>query len=71
MVSRMIALTLSAAPAAASSRRASHSDDAKPNVAIATPQSPAAITTTSPCRRTWPIQPDSSEETSAPAYGAA
>ena len=71
IVWRMTALTLSAAPAPARRRSASQSESANPNATMKTPQSPAAIATTRPCRRTCPIQPDSSDASSAPAYGAA
>ena len=68
---RKAALTLSAAPAKASSTSASGSAVAKPNARIARPQSAAAIATARPWRRTWLTQPESSVAASAPAYGAA
>ena len=71
IVERKTALTLSAAPATASSSEPAQSVFVKPNAAIAIPHPAAAITTASPCRRTCGIQPDASDETSAPAYGAA
>ena len=71
IVERKIALTSSAAPATASSTSESQSDSAKPNAAIATPHPHAASTTARPCLRTCGIHPEASEETSAPAYGAA
>ena len=71
IVERKTALMLSAAPAIASSTSPSQSVSAKPKAAIATPHADAAIATASPCRRTCGIQPEASDDASAPAYGAA
>ena len=71
MVARKTALMLSAPPAIASRTSPTHSVSAKPNAAIASPHPDAAIATARPWRRTCGIQPDASDETSAPAYGAA
>ena len=71
IVLRRTALTKSAAPATASSSRASQSAVAKPNATSAAPHAAAATTTPRPCLRTRASGPEKIEATSAPAYGAA
>ena len=71
IVERRTALTKSAAPASPRKTSASPSCPASPKQRIAAPQSAAPTQTPSPCRRTWPTHPDSSEAASAPTYGAA
>ena len=67
MIERQTALTLSAAPASASSAAAGHSEPARPAAAIAKPQTTTAAITTSPSLRTRSIQPVVSAATVAPA----
>ena len=71
MAERQTALTLSAAPATASSAAAAHSDPASPASAIAAPQTATAQITIRPSRRAWASQPVVSAATVAPAETAA
>ena len=66
-----MALVSSAKPATASMATPSQSAVEKPNPAIAAPQSTIAAATATPWRRTWPVHPEVSAESSAPADGAA
>lgn len=67
MTERHTALTLSAAPATASSAAAGHSDPANPAAASATPQTQTAAIVTRPRRRAESSQPVVSAATAAPA----
>ena len=71
IVERQTALTLSAAPATASSAAATHSDPASPARAIAAPQATTAHTTIRPSRRALPSHPVVRAATVAPAETAA
>src|SRR4051794_11544258 len=68
---RQTALTLSAAPATASSAAAGHRVDTSPAAAIAAPQTTTAPMTISPSRRTCPGQRVVSAAPVAPAETAA
>ena len=71
IVLRNTALTMSAAPATASSTTPSHSIRAKPNPVIASPHTTIATSTASPCRCTRPSQPPNVAPSSAPTAMAA
>jgi hypothetical protein len=71
IVERNTALTMSAAPAAASSSTPTHSVVVRPNAVIATPQATIASSTARPCRLTRPNQPPPSAPIRAPAATAA
>src|SRR5687768_4437707 len=64
---RQTALTLSAAPATASSAAAAHSDPTNATAAIAAPHTQTATIVTIPSRRTWSSQRVVSAATTAPA----
>src|SRR5262249_19899354 len=71
IVCRYTAETRSAAPAAASSSTAGHSERARPAAATVRPQAITAAPSASPCRRTRPIHPEDSPPTTAPSAIAA
>jgi len=71
IVLRNTAENTSAAPATASSSRASGSQRATPKAVIDAPQASTATTTERPCRLTRPTQPLVSAPSRAPAPGAA
>ena len=71
MVERQTALTLSAAPATASSTAAGHSAGISPASAIAAPQITTAQMMISPSRRACASQPVVSAATVAPTETAA
>jgi hypothetical protein len=71
IVVRKMPLTMSAAPASVSARRARARFGAKPSAVIATPQPAAAQQTASPCRWMCRVQPLVAVARSAPTDGAA